>query len=319
MADDYYEILEVPRGASSDDIQKAYRGLARKYHPDLNPDDKTAKSKFQNVQKAFETLNDPEKRKLYDQFGPAYEQMGSGGPGPRPGPGGQAWGGGGGMPEGFEGIDLSSLFGMGGDDEGGGGIFEQLRGRGRGKRARCAPAEPGADRHQNLVIPFTTAVLGGHSDVTIPRPGTRPESLSVKIPPGIHDGGKIRLRGQGDPGLGDGPAGDLLLTIRIAPHPAFTRHEDNLEVRLPISLQEAVQGAKVDVPTPYGTISLKIPPRTSSGVRLRVKGRGVKAKDGASGDLFAVVQIMLPENVPEDLIEAIEKLPASNPRAELRW
>jgi DnaJ-class molecular chaperone len=326
MAEDYYSTLEVSRTATPEEIQKSYRNLARKYHPDLNPDDKKAKAKFQQVQKAFETLNDEKKRKLYDQFGADYEQMAAGG-GPRPGgPGGQSWGGGGGggqMPEGFEGIDLSSLFGGGGGG-GFGDIFGQFGGGGGGaagggrKRGRT-PMTAGADLHRDQVIPFTTAILGGSIDLNILRASGKNDTLAVKIPPGIADGGKIRLRNQGEPGTGGGPNGDLLLTIRVAPHPFFTRHEDHLEVRVPITLAEAINGAKVDVPTPQGTITLKVPAGSSSGTRLRVRGRGIKHTDGASGDLYAVLMIVLPDPIPPELKEAVEKLPEQQPRAELKW
>ncbi len=321
MAEDYYSILEVSRTATPEEIQKSYRNLARKYHPDLNPDDKKAKAKFQQVQKAFETLNDEKKRKLYDQFGADYEQMAAGG-GPRPG--GFNWSGGGGgggqMPEGFEGIDLSQLFGGGGGAGGFGDIFGQFGGGATGGgRKRRAPAAAGADVHRDQVIPFTTAILGGSIDLNIHRASGKSETLTVKIPPGIADGGKIRLRNQGESGSGGGPNGDLLLTIRIAPHPFFTRHEDHLEVRVPITLAEAINGGKVDVPTPQGTITLKVPAGSSSGTRLRVRGRGIKHTDGASGDLYAVLMIVLPEPIPEELKAAVEKLPEQQPRAELKW
>ena len=327
MAEDYYNILEVNRTATPEEIQKSYRNLARKYHPDLNPDDKKAKTKFQQVQKAFETLNDEKKRKLYDQFGADYEQMAAGG-GPRPGgPGGFNWSGGGGgaggggqMPEGFEGIDLSSLFGGGGAG-GFGDIFGQMGGGGAtgGRKRGRAPATAGADVHRDQVIPFTTAILGGSVDLSIHRASGKSETLTVKIPPGIADGGKIRLRNQGEPGSGGGPNGDLLLTIRIAPHPFFTRHEDHLDVRVPITLAEAVNGGKIDVPTPQGTITLKVPAGSSSGTRLRVRGRGIKHTDGASGDLYAVLMIVLPDPIPEELKEAVAKLPEQEPRSELKW
>lgn len=323
MAEDYYSTLEVSRSATPEEIQKSYRNLARKYHPDLNPDDKKAKAKFQQVQKAFETLNDEKKRKLYDQFGADYEQMGAGG-GPRPGgPGGFNWGGGGSgggqMPEGFEGIDLSSLFGGGGGG-GFGDIFEKFGGSAGGGRKRGrTPMTAGADLHRDQVIPFTTAILGGAIDLSIHRASGKHETLTMKIPPGIADGGKIRLRNQGEHGTGGGPNGDLLLTIRIAPHPNFTRHEDHLEVRVPITLAEAVNGAKVDVPTPQGTITLKVPAGSSSGTRLRVRGRGIKHTDGASGDLYAILMIVLPDPIPEELKDAVAKLPEQQPRAELKW
>ncbi len=334
MADDYYKTLGVSRDASSEQIQKAYRDLARKYHPDLNPDDKTAKEKFQKVQAAFDVLNDEKKRKMYDQFGPGFDQMGGGaGPGPR---GGGAYNWSGQMPEGFEGIDISQILGgmdpsmftgeaSGGSRGGFGDFFEQLRGGGkrgggRSKRGRAAAAA-GEDLHSEITIPFNTAVAGGQTELHFDRGRGKPETIAVKIPPGIADGGRIRLRGQGEPGAGGGPPGDILLTVHVAPHPHFRRHGDDLEVKLPVTLPEAVLGAKVDVPTPYGTIALRIPPRTNSGTRLRIKGHGVKHKDGTKGDLYAEVQIMLPERLDDDLVSAARKLESNtdNPRRDLRW
>jgi DnaJ-class molecular chaperone len=343
MAEDYYKILGVKRDASAAEIQKAYRDLARKYHPDLNPNDKKAKEKFQKVQSAFDVLNDEKKRKMYDQFGPGFENMGAGAAGGGGGPhGSYTWTGQ--MPEGFEGIDISQLFGGGidpsafgaGGGRGGGGfadIFEQLRrggggggggsggsGRAKGRRGRAAAME-GSDFHSDITVSFQTAVLGGTTDLALDR-GGKHETISVKIPPGIADGGKIRLRGQGDPGVNGGPPGDIILTIHVAPHPHFTRTGDRLDIKLPLTLAEAVLGAKVDVPTPYGTIALRIPPRTSSGARLRIKGHGVTHSDGTKGDLYAEVQIVLPATIDSDLLEAINKLESSaqaNPRGELRW
>ncbi|MDX1962356.1 MAG: DnaJ C-terminal domain-containing protein [Pirellulales bacterium] len=314
MAEDYYSLLGVPRTATSAEILKAYRGLARKHHPDLNPDDKQAKQKFQQIQKAFETLNDAEKRKLYDQFGADYEQLGAGG---RPG-GGAPYGGewSGTMPEGFEGIDLGDLlrgFGMGG-----GPTPDPVRGtKTRARRGRAA--QPGDDVQREILVPFTTAVLGGSLDVPVQRPDGTLETLAVKIPAGIAAGGKIRLRGKGGPGVNGGPAGDLLLIAKLGGHPYFSRDELDLEVKLPITLAEALHGAKVDVPTPAGVIALKIPPGTNSGRRLRAKGRGIAKGDGTTGDLYAVVQIQLPEEISPQLRAAIDQLPEENPRQDLKW
>ncbi|MEX2139482.1 MAG: DnaJ C-terminal domain-containing protein [Pirellulales bacterium] len=343
MAEDYYKTLGVKRDATPAEIQKAYRDLARKYHPDLNPNDKKAKEKFQKVQSAFDVLNDEKKRKMYDQFGPGFESMGGGAAGDAGGPRGGNYSWTGQMPEGFEGIDISQLFGGGVDPStfggaGGGGrgaggfadIFEQLRrgtgggsgggGRARGRRGRAAPVE-GNDFHSDMTVSFETAVLGGITDLAIDRAGKH-ETISVKIPAGIPDGGKVRLRGQGEPGVNGGPPGDIILTVHAAPHPHFTRTGDRLDLKLPVTLAEALLGAKVDVPTPYGTITLRVPPRTSSGVKLRVKGHGVKNKDGTKGDLYAEVQIVLPDTIDSDLLEAVRSLEGRgqpDPRRELRW
>jgi DnaJ-class molecular chaperone len=171
-------------------------------------------------------------------------------------------------------------------------------------------------------VPFATAVLGGEAALTLRRQNGELETIRVKIPAGIDDGKKIRLRGQGEPGIGDAPAGDILLTIHVSPHPYFRRSGNRLDVRVPITLAEAALGAKIDVPTPHGTIALTVPPNTSSGKRLRIKGHGVKAANQPPGDLFAEVQIVLPDNLSqaerEQLAEISNRYPHW-PRTELRW
>ncbi len=328
MADDYYKTLGLKRDASSDEIQKAYRDLARKHHPDLHPDDKTAKEKFQKVQAAFEVLNDPKKREMYDRYGSSFEAYsGAGGAGPRPQRGGRGPTGG---PPGYEEVDFGELFGnrstAGGGDPSSlfGDIFGQFNrasGGRRGGRARSSPAPSGGDIQQEIEIPFQTSVHGGNVDLRLQREDGQGESISVKIPTGVEDGKKIRLRGQGV-SRGGGPPGDLLLRIKVAPHPFFQRRGNNLEVRVPVTLVEATLGAKVDVPTPKGTISLRVPPMTSSGKKLRIKGHGVETADGKKGDLLADIQIVLPEKLDDPTIEAIKASTAEykrNPREELRW
>ncbi len=327
MSEDYYQVLGVSRGASGDEIQKAYRKLARKYHPDLNPDDKAAQKKFKEVQHAYDVLSDEKKRKLFDQFGPAYEQMGQGGGGPQwsgqvpPGfeqfevggnwPGG---GGGGGVPPDLEELLRQFTGGGGGFDFGG----QTTRRRGRARRA-----EPGADVRHEVEIPFRTAVTGGEVSLRIRRGATsQVEMLTVKIPPAIDDGQTIRLRGQGDASSSGGPAGDLLVTVRIAPHPSFRRDGLDLIVRVPVTLAEAALGGKVDVPTPHGTITLRVPPGTNSGTRLRAKGQGIKKSDSSVGDLYAEIVIAIPkqfDSQSEELIRQLDARLGHNPRAELQW
>jgi len=321
VAEDYYETLGVGRNASEQDIQKAYRDLARQYHPDLNPDDKTAKEKFQKVQNAFDVLNSSDKRKQYDQFGHGFESMGAGSPGGAhsyswPSPGGP--GGGSGPQAG--GINFEDLFGGGG----GGGfadMFRQFRG---GEGAGTGPERTagGADLEHALTVPFATAVSGGEAHLSIRRQNGKVEEIRVKIPPGIDDGKKIRLRGQGEQGMRGGKPGDILITVTSSPHPFFQRRGRNLDVRVPVTLGEAANGAKVDVPTPTGTITLSIPPGTSSGTKLRIKGHGVKPADGEPGDLFAEIQIVLPTKLSKEdrkqLAEMAERYP-HDPRQDLRW
>jgi DnaJ-class molecular chaperone len=331
MAEDYYKTLGVPKNASQAEIQKAYRDLARKYHPDMNPDDKTAKKKFQQLQAAFDVLNNAEKREMYDRYGSSFETMGAGGPqgahawnwspGAGAGPGPSAG------PGGFnaEDVDLSQFLGerFGQEMPGGlGDIFGQFR-RAAGKSRKTGGApRAGADIVQELQIPFTTAIAGGEVQITVQRPSGKSETLAVKIPAGIEDGKKIRVRGHGEPGPRGGAPGDILLMIRLTPHAYFQRRGNHLLVRVPITLGEAVMGAKVDLPTPRGTVTLSIPRGTSSGTKLRVKGHGVAPKNGPAGDLLAEIEIVLPKELSDadrQAIHEIDQRYPQDPRRDLRW
>ncbi|MCU0961658.1 MAG: DnaJ domain-containing protein [Pirellulaceae bacterium] len=312
MDEDYYKILGVKRDASQKEIQRAYRDLARKFHPDMNPNDKKAKEKFQRVQQAYDVLNDPEKRELYDRYGSSFQSAGAGG-GPRwtyqgPGAGGS-----------FEEFDFSQLFGSRGS-EGFADIFRQFSGgRAQGRRGGTPR---GSDLEHAVEIPFQTAVSGGEVTLQLHRPDGRAESLAVKIPAGMEDGNKIRLRGQGEPGSGRAKPGDLLLTVRVAPHPYFRRRGNDLEVIVPVSLGEAALGAKIDVPTPRGTITLTVPRGSSSGRRLRAKGQGIASGKGPPGDLYAELRIVLPGSIDDETAEQIRAFETRyplHPRAELRW
>jgi DnaJ-class molecular chaperone len=205
---------------------------------------------------------------------------------------------------------------------GGGGAGSGAGGRtGRGRKR--ATQVPGEDLTARIEVPFTLAIEGGKTDVRIDR-GGKAETISVTIPQGLPDGARMRLRGQGLPGSGGGPAGDLLLEVGVESHSVFRRDGDTLELTLPVSLAEAIEGAKVDVPTPWGTISLRIPAGTSGGRKLRAAGMGVRHSNGAKGDLIAEVQIMLPESADPDavarLLEAAKAAAGSaTPRPQLRW
>ncbi len=310
MAEDYYKILEVSRDASPEEIQKAYRKLARKYHPDMNPDDKAAKAKFQQVQHAYDVLNDAKKRQMYDQFGSEFESAGADPRGGRhPAHGGGAS---------FQDVDFSQLFGQGGGFE---GVFGQFGGEGHPGR-RHAPRRPGADLQHDLHIPFNTSITGGEAQISVRRHGGKVETITVKIPAGIQNGKKIRLRGQGETSPTGGRQGDLLIKVLVAAHPYFTRRGNDLDVSVPITLAEAALGAKIDVPTPKGEITLTIPPGTSSGKRLRLKGMGAPTPNGGHGDLYAEMQIVLPVTLSEEDQAAIRELDGRHPlepRAELRW
>lgn len=323
MDEDYYSILEVPRSASQADIQAAYRRLARKYHPDVNPDDASAKDKFQKVQRAFEVLNDAKKREMYDRYGSGFEQAGQGGP--QGGP--FQWRTSGGGPGGAE-FDFSNIFGeQFGEHAGGGGfadIFRKFAG-GAGAAGTTSPKggpRRGADLHHEATVPFATAVKGGEIEFSVLRENGKQETIRAKVPPGIDDGKKIRLRGQGGAAPRRGQPGDIIVTIHVAAHPYYTRRGNNLEVKVPVTLAEAALGAKVDLPTPDGTVTLTIPPGTSSGKRLRLKGRGIAPKGQTPGDLFAEVQIVLPEQLDDAAIEAVRKISAlgpHQPRGDLSW
>ena len=319
--DDYYKLLGVSKSASEDEIQKAYRKLARKYHPDLHADKdekekEKAKQQFQKVQQAYDVLSDSNKRAMYDRMGPGFDQMGGGG---------NPFGGGGGNPFGAGGIDLSQIFGGAGG--GGGGfedIFRQMGGggpMGGQPRGPQAPAK-GADAEQEITVPFATAVLGGQHQVSLQRRGGKVDRIDVKIPAGIEANKKIRLRGQGNSAGNGGPRGDLMITVKVAQHPNYSRKGLNLNVTVPISLVEAVEGAKIDIPTPHGTVSIKVPPNTSSGKALRLKGMGIKSKD-RSGDLIATLQIAVPDEISESDLELLKQLDESWSndllRSELAW
>ncbi|HZZ72781.1 MAG TPA: J domain-containing protein [Pirellulales bacterium] len=316
--EDYYQTLGVSRSASAEEIKTAYLQLARKHHPDKNPDDKTAKAKFQKIQTAFDVLNDPSKRELYDRYGSSFESMGAG-PGPRGAGRGPASGS-----HGFEDVDFGQLFGERFGDEGGGGfadIFKQFT-RGGGAKKRGRSAARGQDILERLTIPFHTAVAGGEVQLSLQRASGKVETLAVKIPAGIDEGAKIRLRGQGGEGVGSGKPGDILLTIHIEPHPAYVRRGNDLTVKVPVTLAEAALGAKIDVPTPQGVLSLRIPPNTSSGKKLRLKGQGVHRKGEEPGDLYAEIQIVLPNPLSEETLAAIrahEVDKPANPRGDLHW
>jgi len=179
----------------------------------------------------------------------------------------------------------------------------------------------GADVEAEIEIPFNLTITGGTYDVSFRR-DSKAETISIKIPAGLGDGKQMRLRGKGEPGPADGPAGDLLLTVRVAPHPHFTRRGNDLEVKVPVTFAEAALGAKVDIPTPGGTIALAIPAGTSSGKRLRVRGMGVKTSTGESGDLYAEVQIVLHGKFDDDeakLIRRLDEAHSFNPRKGLVW
>jgi curved DNA-binding protein len=299
MPTDYYETLGVKRAASDEEIKKAYRKLARQYHPDRNPGDKQAEAKFKEVQQAYDILSDKKKRAQYDRFGAAGPESDFAGFGGGGGPGGTTfrWQTGDG-PD----IDPSELFSQ---------LFGGGMGAGPGRRARggarARRPEPAEAYETEVSIPFLTAALGGSIDLRIDG-----RELAVKIPAGIEEGQKLRLQGQAPGG------GDLAVTIRIQPHPYFRREGNNIILLVPLSLAEAVLGTKLDVPTLDGThLSVKIPPGTGSGTRLRLRNRGIQG-----GDQYIEIKVVVPAPANErsrELIEEFARLNPQQPRSGLGW
>ena len=363
MSEDYYSVLGVQKNASQDEIQKAYRSLARKYHPDMNPDDPGAKKKFQKLQEAFETIGDPEKRKSYDQFGSAFSgrgqnPFGAGNPfGSGTGQGNQAnWGP---HPGGnFDMDDILRMFGAGGGQPGRGGTgggsehpFQQFFNMGMGeadprvnpgagftghnRRKRTESSFKGADIHHTITIPFAKAIMGYKASISLRKPNeSKPETVSFTIPAGVEDGKKIRLRELGNPSPDGGKPGDIIITVRVEPHPQFQRKGRNLILTVPITLQEAVFGGKIDIPSPRGMVSLTVPPGSTSGMKLRAKGCGVpvpptpgddafpQASSPDAGDLIAELSVVLPRNWSEEdkaLINQLKTRDMIGVRHHLKW
>jgi curved DNA-binding protein len=301
MASDPYEILGVSKTATTDEITKAYRKLARQYHPDRNPGDKASEAKFKEIQNAYEVLNDPAKRSNFDRFGSPEGARGSG-------YGGFSNFGGNASQEDIQDLLRNFMGGMGGGAGEVGnfefGPFGQTASR-RGKR-RTARAEP-EDVEREITIPFLVAAQGGKLDLDIDG-----KVVGVTIPAGAKDGQSLRLKG-----LLQGGA-NLKLKLHIASHPYFRRDGDDLQVDVPISLAEAVLGAKVDVPTiEGGTATVTVPAGASSGAKLRLRGLGI-----AGGDLFAVLKIVVPKKIDDrsrELMEEFAKLNPQSPRADAPW
>jgi DnaJ-class molecular chaperone len=329
MAEDYYSTLGISRSASQDEIAKSYRRLARKYHPDLNPEDSKAKQQFQRVQVAYDTLQDPENRKLYDQYGEGYEAYKNG-----PFSGSQRAPGGFDFREAFEnteGFQFYDFFQGAGPGAGTDAQPANDSSRSRSRSRRSSSSSPGASSqpHPNplgdvaaeISVPLRIIVEGGEVQFKLNRGGGRTEDLSVKIPSDVAPGKKIRLRGLGQSSRG-GQSGDLILTIQMQSHHAVKINGNNIELKLPISLAEAIYGAKIDVPALRGDVTIRIPTMCDSGKRLRVKGQGLKGPDGLRGDLIIEPLIQLPEEIPNGLepnIKEFEKGYSKNLRDGIRW
>lgn len=278
MADDPYSVLGLGKTASDEDIRRAFRRLAKELHPDLNPDDKAAGQRFQRVAAAYEVLGDPEKRRQFDHgeidaAGEPRRTYQHAGPG-------RGTAGAGGPEFGFGDI-FSDLFGQRGP-----------RGPGQGFSLR------GQDMRYTLDVEFMESVLGARKRVTMPEGG----QLDLSVPEGVTDGQVLRLKGKGGPGIRGGEAGDALVEVRVRAHSHFKRQGDDLLIDVPITLDEAVLGAKIEVPTAAGRVTVTIPKGTSSGKAFRLKGKGVRnAATGTSGDQIVTVRIALPETIDDSL------------------
>ena len=306
MADDLYAVLGVAKSADADAIKKAYRKIAKDLHPDKNPGNKKAEDKFKTVNRAFDTLGDPKKRALYDEFGEeglrdgfdaerarAYRQWQSNTGSRRR-------------------VSVEDMFG----DQQGGGVdgaqgfdIGELFGRPR----RRGPA-PGEDIEGQVTIEFAASLKGTQLDLNISQHKT---PVTVRIPAGVSDGTRLRVAGQGAPSRSGGPPGDLFLVIHVKPHPHFRRERDDLHLDVPITIKEAYLGDKVRVPLVGGAVQLKVPPRTQSGTVVRLRGKGVQMKGKEAGDLYVTFRVVIPTDESpelEKLVEEISKFQATDPR-----
>jgi curved DNA-binding protein len=299
---DYYKILGVARGAGDDEIKKAYRKLARKYHPDVSKEP-NAKEKFQEVSEAYETLRDKEKRAAYDSLGSGFRQ----GQDFRPPPDWFDRFGGGGKAEDLHGVDLGELFESM-------GLFgrAQRRSGGFGRRS----AFPGEDYEVPVRLTLEEAYRGTERTVQLDGRG-----FTARIPRGATDGQRLRLRGKGGPGMNGGPAGDLYLQIALEPHALYRASGHDLDIDVPLAPWEAALGAEVEVPTLEGRVTMKVPPGSKAGQKLRLAGKGLPRPGGGAGDLYAVLSIAVPATLTDSerkLYEELRKTSRFDPRLRFR-
>ena len=298
MAQDPYQELGVARSASDDEVRKAFRKLAKQLHPDKNPGDKAAEDRFKRVSGAFDIVGDPEKRKKFDRGeldadGREAHPGFRGGGAPYGAGGGNPFGGGRGRPEGFEGVNFDDILGE---------MFGARGGQASGMGGGRGFSSKGSDVRARLEIDLEDAISGALRRITFGDGKT----LDVQVPKGAADGQTLRLRGQGHPGRGGGPHGDVLIELAIKPHPLYRREGANLHMDLPVSVPDAVLGAKVAAPTPEGPVTLTVPKGANSGATLRLKGRGGIDETGKRGDLFARLIVTLPETPDEALTRFAE-------------
>ena len=375
---DYYELLGVARKASAKDIRTAFRKLARKYHPDLNPGDKSSEEKFKQLQEAYDVLSDTKKRQIYDQYGFYSDNIPPGGPGTGPG----THGAGPDVNFDFGGFDFA---GGSGSERGGSNfrdLFSQFFSGGRGRAGMEPEHEPGGDLEYQIEIDFGDAVRGAVKKLSVTRmdacgtchgtgavgspqtctacggTGTiqqaagkirfnvpctrcggtgklhttcktcggggrvrRTESIDVRIPAGVANGGRVRVPGKGNAGTMGAPAGDLYLRVVVKPHEFFERRGDDLYTKIPVTVAEATLGGKIEVPTMDGRSIVRIPPGTNSGKTLRLKEKGVpSARNGARGDQYVEIQVVVPQPTDErvrNLMKELESIAPDDPRKDL--
>jgi molecular chaperone DnaJ len=374
---DYYELLGVPRKAGAKDIRAAFRKLARKYHPDLNPGDKSAEEKFKQLQEAYDVLSDSKKRQMYDQYGFYSDNLppsGPGGAGSRDGESGVNFD--------FGGFDFGGSSGAAGGGSSFRDLFSQFFSGGRGSAGMEPEHEPGGDLEYQLEIDFWDAVRGAVKKLSITRLDTcetchgtgavgspqtctacggtgtiqqaagkmrfnvpctrcggtgklrtlcktcggegrvrRSETIDVRIPAGVSNGGRVRVPGKGNSGTMGAPAGDLYLRVVVKPHEFFERRGDDLYTKIPVTVSEATLGAKIEVPTIDGRSIVRIPPGTNSGKTLRLKEKGVpSARNGERGDQYVEIQVVVPEPTDErvrKLMKELEEVAPADPRKDL--
>jgi DnaJ-class molecular chaperone len=313
---DYYTTLGVNRDASGKDIKQAYRRLARKYHPDVNPGDTAAEQKFKEVSEAYNVLGTLDSRKKYDQFG---HQAFSGGFDPFKAGGRGSYN--------FSNDNLHDLFGNTGGTGGSGGfadsfgsIFDDLFSSGQSRQTRHA--NPDLDVEKNVDIRFEDAVRGTTIQLRVPRSNGTMDRLQVKIPPGVDTGSRIRVAGKGKAGRHGRPDGDLYIIAQVHPHEYFTRDGNDIICDAPVTLGEITLGAKIDVPTIDGKISMRIPPGTQNGRKFRLRGKGVPFLKGeGQGDQYVQIRVVLPDQLDDRsraLMEEFDQLNPLQPRAHMR-
>jgi DnaJ-class molecular chaperone len=325
---DYYQTLGVGKTASEKELKQAYRKLARKHHPDVNPGDKSAEARFKEINEAYEVLGDPDKRRKYDELGANWrqyeqaQQQGQGWPGGSPfggpgGPGGGAWTINMGGPGGYRTMSEEEMHDMFGNEDpfsdffrtffgGGGGAAQDPRGARQGRAPRI---QKGRDIEHEVELTLEEAFHGAMRRISI-KQGGHARSVDVRIPAGVKDGSRVRAAGEGESGANGGSSGDLYLRVRLKPHPIFERKGNDLYARVAVPVTTAVIGGEGQVPTLTGPLRLKIPETTQSGQVFRLKGHGMPAvgKPDDRGDLYATVEIQLPRSLTKDQREHYEAL-----------